>query len=63
MKKPAGARVYDVRRMDTSEDAAEAAALARGARVLVSPVIVQVIGCGIAADGVPLVQYVMEEST
>ena len=63
MKKPAGARVYDVRRMDTSEDAAEAAALGRASRVLEHPVIVQVIGCGIAADGVPLVQYVMEEST
>lgn len=60
MKRPA--RVYHVARCDTSEDACEAAALARAARVLRDPIIVEAHNCGIARDGIALVQYVMEEA-
>lgn len=52
--------VYDVRRMDTSEESAEAAALARAQRVLADPVIVGIHPSGQASDGTPLVQYEME---
>lgn len=54
------ATVYDVRRMDTSEDAAERAALARAARVLADPVITRIVSAGVATDGIPLVQYEMQ---
>lgn len=61
MKRPT--RTYHVARVETSEDAMEAAALARAKKAgLSEPVIKEVHNVGIADDGVALVQYVCEEA-